>query len=57
MMVLVPPKCPSCRSSAVKKLRPVLVQDDSVLPSRLKTIDRYKCENCGFEGDEGSFLE
>ena len=57
MMVLVPPKCPACRSTAVKKLRPQLIQDDSVLPSRLRTIDRYKCESCGYEGDEGSFLE
>jgi len=56
-MVLVPPKCPACGSTAVKKLRPLLIQDDSVLPSRLKTIDRYKCENCDYEGDEGSFEE
>lgn len=57
MMVLTPPKCPACRSKDVKKLRPQLVQDNSVLPSRLKTIDRYKCESCGFEGDGEMFLE
>lgn len=57
MIVLVPPKCPACGSTAVKKLRPLLIQDDSVLPSRLKIIDRYKCENCPYEGDEGSFEE
>lgn len=41
----------------VKKMRPHLVQDDSVLPSRLKTVGRLKCESCGFEGDEEMFLE
>lgn len=49
--------CPSCGSRDIEDAERMPWVDRISWPMRLYAIQRKRCKNCGFEGDEGVFMD